>query len=292
MKLFFNLFGLAAAGYLGYMAEPSLRFQLTGHQPSASENARDKTVILELPGQVPQIDLSSLTPEQLPQKVLLKTDVKVTDAASGTTLLMQAGNRVKLVRIEGGNAVVSPGEGPFSGLTPVTETDLFQQLAASPPTPKTTPEAPPAAETPVPVVPATGDSEEPAKAAEPPPVPEPAPEATPAPEPAASTAAKSMDIPDASPAPGAAAASAGSDELIAAMQTSIKAGQIKEFTFEQVQEWKAEANETVDGETYQTGLASYQAETIFGTKTIQAKALVKGGKVQRWIWPKSGMEIK
>ena len=24
----------------------------------------------------------------------------------------------------------------------------------------------------------------------------------------------------------------------------------------------------------------------------EAKALIKGNKVQRWIWPKSGMEIK
>jgi hypothetical protein len=76
------------------------------------------------------------------------------------------------------------------------------------------------------------------------------------------------------------------------MQESIKAAQIKEFTFDQVLEWTAGPDETVDGETYQTGLASYKAETIFGVKTIQAKALIKGGKLQRWIWPKSGMEIK
>ena len=76
------------------------------------------------------------------------------------------------------------------------------------------------------------------------------------------------------------------------MQDSIQAAQIKEFTFDQVLDWTAGPDETVDGETYQTGVASYKAETIFGVKTIQAKALIKGGKVQRWIWPKSGMEIK
>ena len=76
------------------------------------------------------------------------------------------------------------------------------------------------------------------------------------------------------------------------MQESVRAGQIKEFNFDQVTTWKAEADEIVDGETYQTGLASYKAETIFGVKIIQAKALIKGTKIQRWIWPKSGMEIK
>jgi hypothetical protein len=27
-------------------------------------------------------------------------------------------------------------------------------------------------------------------------------------------------------------------------------------------------------------------------KTIQAKALIQGGAVKKWIWPNSGMEIK
>lgn len=76
------------------------------------------------------------------------------------------------------------------------------------------------------------------------------------------------------------------------MQKSIKATQIKEFTFDQVLDWAAAPDEVISGETYQTGLASYKAETIFGVKTIQAKALIKGGVLQRWIWPKSGMEIK
>ena len=76
------------------------------------------------------------------------------------------------------------------------------------------------------------------------------------------------------------------------MQDSVRSGQIQEFKFEQVLGWKAEGGEEVDGVNYQTGLAAYKAETIFGVKTIQAKALIKDGKVEKWIWPKSGMEIK
>jgi hypothetical protein len=75
------------------------------------------------------------------------------------------------------------------------------------------------------------------------------------------------------------------------MQQSIRSGQVKEFTFDQVLSWQADADETVDGQTYQTGTISYKAETIFGVRTIQAKALIQDGKVVRWIWPKSGMEI-
>ena len=237
-----------------------------------------------------QIDVASLTPEQLPPQILVNTAVKLADAATGVTMSIPAGNRVNLVRIEGGNAVVSPGEGPYRGLVPITDTDLLDQIASNPPTsgtppvvpPVEPPVTPPIAVAPEPVTPPTGDSVEPMPTMpEPPPAPEPTPE--PAPEPAPAPA------PAGEPAP---AVAAGTSDVVKAMQESIKAAQIKEFTFEQVLEWKAEADETVDGETYQTGLASYKAETIFGVKTIQAKALVKGGKVQRWIWPKCGMEIK
>lgn len=301
MKFFFNLIGLALAGALGYLAEPSLRFQLTGKHPSAVENARNTKVLLQMPDGEPQIDLASLTPEQLPQRVLLNTEVKVSDAASGVTMNIPAGNRVKLIRIERGNAVVSPSDGPFLGLVPITDTDLLQQIAANPPTtapppvtppvaqpvtpPVAPPEPPPVAVVPEPVTPPTGDSEEPPMIPPPPPEPDPVPEVAPevAPEPTPAP------VSAAEPAP---VAPTGATDAVKAMQASIKAAQIKEFTFAQVLEWKAEADEIVDGETYQTGIASYKAETIFGVKTIQAKALIKAGTVQRWIWPKSGMEIK
>jgi hypothetical protein len=39
-------------------------------------------------------------------------------------------------------------------------------------------------------------------------------------------------------------------------------------------------------------MLSYKAETIFGIKTIQAKAYIRDGRVSRWVWPKSGLEIR
>lgn len=288
MKVFY-IFGTAAAGVLGYLVEPNFRVQLTGNAPSPVEMASNGKVLVQV-GEAPGVDLESLTPEQLPQKITINSDAKVSDTASGITMTIQAGAKVKLVRVEAGNAVISPGEGPFLGKVPVMDTDLLQQLAANPPVPEPAnppvAEPPPVAEMTEPAPAPTGESAEPEKAPEPPPVPEPAPEPAPVVE--------KTPIPEPEPMGGAAGESApsGSDEIVLAMQASIKAAQIKEFTFDQVTEWKAGENETVDGESYQTGLASYSAETIFGNKIIQAKALVKGGKVQRWIWPKSGMEIK
>ena len=98
--------------------------------------------------------------------------------------------------------------------------------------------------------------------------------------------------PEPTPEPAPAPASLNEEQIVAAMQESVKAGAIKEFKFEAVQAWKAGEEETVDGETYQTGLAAYKAQTIFGEKTVQAKALIKGGKVIKWIYAKTGMEIR
>ena len=105
------------------------------------------------------------------------------------------------------------------------------------------------------------------------------PEPAPAPEP--------TPVAEATPATPPAAA-----DVVGAMQASIRAAQIKEFKFDQVQEWTESPAETIDGETYQIGIASYKAETMFGVRVIQAKALIKNGSVQRWVYSKSGMDMK
>jgi hypothetical protein len=81
-------------------------------------------------------------------------------------------------------------------------------------------------------------------------------------------------------------------EIVKLMQENIRSGHIKEFTYDQVTAWTAAKEEEVDNQKYQAGLAAYKAETIFGVKNIQAKALIQNGKVVKWIWPTSGLEIQ
>jgi hypothetical protein len=286
MKLFINLCGIALAGFLGYSLEPNLRLQLTGMKPGRVEIAQNGKIILQLGEGNERIDLESLTPDQLPEKVEIRSEVTVSDVGSGITMKIQAGNRVKLLRIEGANAIVSPGEGSYSGRIPVMDTDLMDQLSKNPPTKKPAPEPAP---TP-PFTPPGGESAEPPVPPEPPPVPEPAPVPVPTPEPA------SMPPPPApappAPAPPVATTNGGTATVVEAMQASVKSGQIAEFKFDQVLEWKAGESETVDGVSFQIGTALYKAVTFLGEKTIEAKAFIKDGAVQRWIWPRSGMEIK
>jgi outer membrane biosynthesis protein TonB len=153
-------------------------------------------------------------------------------------------------------SVVTPQE-PESEPVAITAPD------EQPPAPVIVPEDPPAA---------------PQPATEPQPVPEPEPQPEPAVEPEPVEPEEPVAVIE--------------TDVVKIMQKSIQDGDIDEFTSEQVLEWKAEAEETVDDEVFQTGTATYKAETIFGVKNIQAKALIQDGKVVRWVWPKSGVEIK
>ncbi|MGL4398631.1 MAG: hypothetical protein ACRCXD_02075 [Luteolibacter sp.] len=281
MKFLLYILAMAGAAYLGYQAEPNLRLQLTGKTPGAAANPGSGGAVEMLSSGALRISLGDLTADQLPPQVLLLKDAKVSDPAAGLEMLIKAGQRVKLVSIDHDQIVISPGEGPFRGKVAITGTDLLQQIAANPPLPATVPSSPPG-----------GESEEPITTPAPPPAPEPPPAPLPEPTPEPTPAPASPAPVEPAPAAPAAPAVATSLDAVQLMQASIKTGQIKEFTFDQVLDWAAAPDETIGGETYQTGLASYKAETIFGVKTIQAKALIKGGVLQRWIWPKSGMEIK
>lgn len=81
-------------------------------------------------------------------------------------------------------------------------------------------------------------------------------------------------------------------EVIELMKESVRSGKVSEFKFEQVLGWKLEADEQIDGQSYQIGLIVYNAETIFGVQKQRAKALIAKGKVAKWIWAETGVEIR
>jgi hypothetical protein len=184
------------------------------------------------------------------------------------------------------------GQVPGGASKPVADADL-KDVPPPPVTPPPTappvtspPVAPPVTTPPVTPPPVTPPPVEPPPVTPPPVTPPPA-------EPPVVKNDPPMEEPVAPPAtPPTPSAALGPEDIVKLMQDSIRAKQVKEFTFDQVLGWKAGEDEEVDGEKYQTGVAAYKAETIFGVKTIQAKALIQGGEVKKWIWPNSGMEIK
>ncbi len=319
MKLVPAVIGVVIAGALGYVVEPVLRPMLVAkaeeteeadeaasgagegrpaEEPVASgEDAFDdagpaegdmaeaaaETPVVEEPGEPvePTTEIpawvAGLEPAQLPEKVSLKKIARVPLPGSPQPMELPAGAKVTPVRVEGTMLVISPFSGPIEGAVAIIDTDLLEQLGDTPPEPVAVVEE----------VAEDGDAGGEAGNAV---VGATAGDMAAIEEPMGTFDDGSGETIEEAPAVGPLGLDA--EGLVKAMQSSISSGQIEEFTGDQVQEWQAGEVETVDGQEYQTGIASYRAETIFGVKTIQAKALVRDGKVVRWIWPKSGMEIK
>lgn len=82
------------------------------------------------------------------------------------------------------------------------------------------------------------------------------------------------------------------NQLIALLEASVKAGDVNEFEFDQVLEWKQAGTEDVGGENFQIGMVTYKADTIFDEQELQAKALIKDGKVVKWLWPTTNTEMR
>ncbi|GAA5481689.1 hypothetical protein [Haloferula sargassicola] len=221
--------------------------------------------------------VADLKPEQLPKEVTLKADLPITVPGAKQPMLIPEGMKVTPLRVEGTDLVVSPQAGTLEGTLPVMATDLVDVLGGQPPAePEPEPAEPEMADQGSP----TG-TEDPLRLDTIRPPGETADEEEPSmteTEPAGETPAEP--------------ASTGGGDVVKLMQDSIKAGDVKEFTFDQVVDWKEGGPVERDGESYQSGMASYKAETIFGVKTIQAQALIQSGKVVKWIWPNSGMEIQ
>lgn len=277
MNRLFGIALIAAAGYAGYRFEPQLRPAILSTSNSAAPVVIEEEVEEDAPAKpkhaAPKIDLASIQQGEFPDSVKLREEVTVTDA-TGQSMILPAGNKVKPVRLDDDKLVVSPAGTSYEGKIAPAATDFLEQVdlrrkSGAPITPPT-----PEPVTPTPVTP------EPTPA-EPTPV-------TPEPTPAEPTPVEPVKPEE----PAVVDSNSASSDVVKLMQASLKNGQISEFKFEQVIGWKDAGTETIGGQSYHIGLAAYKAETIFGPNTLQAKALIQNGKVVKWVFVKSGLEMK
>jgi len=109
----------------------------------------------------------------------------------------------------------------------------------------------------------------------------------------AAAAAKAEEAAAIAEAEAEAAAKVLSPEQIETLMKSyLTETPLTEFQVGQVTEFKAGDKEIVDGIEYQTGTASYNMETIFGKRSLSAKALIEKGVLKKWISPKSGLQLQ
>ncbi len=78
------------------------------------------------------------------------------------------------------------------------------------------------------------------------------------------------------------------DGAVPLMLESIQNGQVTEIDPDRISYWKWLGQQTLDGEIYWAGAVGYQTDTIFGIINTEGKALIRDGKVERWVY--SGSE--
>jgi len=202
-----------------------------------------------------QVDLSKITPEDFPAKVDLKVDYTISDANSGVTMQLKKGSKVKPLRIEGSDLIIRPVGLPVESKINIDQTN-FKELAV-----------PRMLERLQNAVANQGSDPVPPVTSENPPV----------------------ETPSAPPSP---AAKLDEAAIVALLKADVGAGKVTEFKAKQVTQWNAGEEIDFDGEAYQTGLVTFKAETILGVQEHEALALIEDGKVYKWMWAKTKLEMR
>ena len=269
--------------FLGYLLSGTITPALVDVRKETSGTV----VIVKYKGASYTINLDEVRDNELPETVTIENPTIIPTSGGEGQVRLRKGDVVTLLNRKDDSLIVEKPDSNGKGKISPKDTDLFQQLvkriyereaggAIAAATPPATVVAPAPAPAPAPAAPAPAPAPAPVAKIDPVvsnPEPMPVVEPTPAPAPVEDT-------------------KLGDDEIIALMKDSIAGGAVKEFTSDQVKGWKTNGEETIDGTEYQTGLAAYEAATIFGVRPVQAKALIKDGKIERWVYAKSGMEIQ
>ena len=274
--------------FLGYVLGPTITPMLVKEKKATSSLVKN----VKIQSAIYEIDLAEYRTDDLPKIVKIAKQIKLkTNSGEGVKMLTR-GTEVKLLNRDGLELIIETTDGVAKGRVDIETTDLYGVLAQA----KFDKDAGKVAGGPTPTTPKPPVN--PTAPVNPPPVADPSPPVAtpPAPATGAPMVASGDDGTDgsdnAAPTPEPADKKLSPDELVALMKKFIAAGTLKEFKAEQVVSWKAGEDESIDGVNYQIGLVTYKAQTIFGEKPVNAKALIKGGEVNRWVFAKGGMEMR
>jgi len=72
--------------------------------------------------------------------------------------------------------------------------------------------------------------------------------------------------------------------MVAVAAASIKNKDITEFGLKDIKSWSPVVYDEIEGEPYWVCIVSYKAKTVFGDFPAEAMALIRRGKVEKWIY--------
>ena len=78
---------------------------------------------------------------------------------------------------------------------------------------------------------------------------------------------------------------------VRAMVDSIAKNDVTEFDLKMIKEWTPVLFDEIEGEPYWTATVKYDAKTVYGTFDAEAMALMKEGKVEKWVYAGSGEPV-
>ena len=245
-----------------------------------------------------KVDLAAVDVGSFPKEVILAVSAELADESGETSLTLDSGTPVRPVSLTDGVLVVTSDLAPqLKAQVHAIDTDFVVKVAriqAEQRLAKLNPGGTPAQ----PVVAAADPVVAPI-----PPTPEPAPKvamndsqpATGGVDPAlAAPSATSEQMSDPEPVEPVEVAEGPLDDdaVVALMKEHLASGAITEIPIDKIFKWESLGEETFDGENYQVGLATYKERTILGESTLSAKALIKGGEVEKWVFATTGMQIR
>lgn len=295
------LFGLGA----GYALEPNLFPRGNGGSDSpqslASQDAEEPTNQIDL-------DLSEVLPSDLPKEVSLTRALIIKNPANDNKITLNKGTKVEVIKINGDQLIILPKgtelksaiDPDFTNFKELVLPNMLDRISMGitadtkpslekAPLPEVTP-TDKILTTPVPV-------DNPAETEITAPV---------APEPVVKALVEPKQEQEQEPVvvtppqvePSTSAPPAGQDlftddEIIAMMKKEVEAGNVREFKTSQVTEWKVGPEEIFNGNTYQqSGRVIFKAQTLLGEQIHGAIALIKDGKIDRWLWARNMLEMR
>jgi len=275
---------------VGYALGPSIT-PLLVKEAKPSEKLKKQVKIAGVNVIIP-VDLAEMRDAELPKQVKLVIPVNLPLVAGVGTKQLEKGTEVTLKNRDGDLLIVESLDTLAKGKVPVSATDIFEtvakerfaghqakgsgeKIADNSGDKKTAPEKPEPAKPTEPEEKKKSDDiakkDDPMK---PVPTKEPADD-KPTEKPAEDPVTKLTD-----------------EQILEGMKVSIKGGALKEVTFKSVIDWSVGENHKIDGTEYQVGVAKYKGKTIFGVKEIKARALFTKGKLEKWIYGNSDMQIQ
>ncbi|MFV1994028.1 MAG: hypothetical protein ACC661_01230 [Verrucomicrobiales bacterium] len=80
----------------------------------------------------------------------------------------------------------------------------------------------------------------------------------------------------------------GTAPIFEPMRASLAAGELRDHDLKDAKRWRWLGKETVGGVDYEAGIVASEVESIFGVFVSESKALIRNGRVERWVDPATG----